>query len=88
MRDKIKTVNRTIHPDTHDSANSYRVKIGKRDYYEKLIVNINHEKSDYQETFVFDGSEIKNYESIHFKATENKDTVQIQWVQNLKFTKG
>lgn len=53
MSDKIKIVNRTIHPDTHDSANSYRVKIGKRNYYEKLIVNINHEKFDFDETYIF-----------------------------------
>jgi hypothetical protein len=87
MSDKIKTVNRTIHPDTHDSQNSYRVKIGKRNFYDKLIVNINHEKLDFNETYIFDGEVIKDYESIHFKSTEMKNTVQIQWVQNLNFTK-
>lgn len=86
MGDNIKIVNRTIHPDTHDSANSYRVKIGKRGFYDKLIVNIDHESLDFKETFVFDGEAIRKYESIHFKATENNDKVQIQWVQNLKFT--
>lgn len=87
MIEKVKTVNRTIRPKTHDSANSYRVKIGRRDYYDKLIVNIDHEASDFNETYVFSGEEIKGYESIHFKAFERNGKVQIQWVQNLKFTK-
>lgn len=34
----------------------------------------------------FDGSEIKDYESIHFKATENNHIIQIHWVQNLKYS--
>lgn len=87
MSDKIKIVNRTIHPKTHDMKNSYRVKIGKRNYYDKLIVNINHEELDFKETYIFDGSIIKEYESIHFKASENDGKIQIQWVQNIQFTK-
>ena len=81
----IKTVNRTIHPDTHDSENSYRVKIGKRNFYDQLIVNINHENLDFKETYIFDGKQIADYESIHFKAIESNDKITINWVQNLKY---
>ena len=81
----IKTVNRTIHPDTHDSDNSYRVKIGKRNFYDQLIVNINHEKSNFKKTYVFEGKQIADYESIHFKAIESNEKVIINWVQNLEY---
>jgi hypothetical protein len=85
---EIKTVNRTIHPDTHDSNNSYRDKIGKRNFYDKLIVNISHDKKGFINTYVFDGKEIAGYESIHFKAREVNGEVKIEWVQNLKFRMG
>ncbi len=82
---KIKTVNRTIHPDTHETKNSYRVKIGKKNYYDQLVVNVNHEKLSFQCTYVFEGNEIADYESIHFKAGERDGTVKINWVQALEF---
>lgn len=80
---EIKTVNRTIHPNTHKSENSYRVKIGKKNFYDKLIVNISHENIGFLGRFEFDGKEIAEYESIHFKATEIKEKVEIKWVQNI-----
>lgn len=84
---KTKTVNRTIHPDTHESKNSYRMKIGKRNYYDQLIVNIDHDNVGFIGTYIFSGSEIAPYESIHFKAVENNGIVAINWVQKLKFEK-
>lgn len=85
--DKIKTVNRTIHPITHKSENSYRVRIGERNFYNQLIVNIDHEDFGFIGTYLFDGKEIANYESIHFKAIEADGQVTIKWVQNLKYNK-
>jgi len=84
----VKTVNRTIHPDTHESDNSYRVKIGKSNFYDQLVVNISHDKKGFIGTYVFDGNDIAPYESIHFKAREINGEVKIEWVQNLKFRKG
>lgn len=84
---KIKTVNRTIHPSTHKSENSYRVKIGKRNYYDQLIVNISHEKNGFLTTYIFDGKEIAPYESIHFKAEEVEGKVHINWVQKISYLK-
>lgn len=81
----IKTVNRTIRPDTHVSDNSYRVKIGKRNFYDQLIVNINHEKLNFKKTYVFDGKQIADYESIHFKAIVSNEKVIINWMQNLEY---
>jgi hypothetical protein len=82
---KIKTVNRTIRPSSHKAENSYRVKIGKRNYYDKVVVNINHESNTFQATYEFDGKQVENYESIHFKANENKGNVSIDWVQKLEY---
>ncbi len=82
-----KTVNRTIHPSTHKSEHSYRVKIGKRNYYDQLIVHINHENKNFNETYVFDGEAIAAFESIHFKAEEINGNILIQWVQNIKYSK-
>lgn len=83
---KVKTVNRTIRPDSHKSENSYRVKIGKRGFYDQLVVNITHENNDFKETYIFDGEDIACYESIHFKADEHDGEIKIQWVQDIKFT--
>lgn len=82
---KVKTVNRTIHPDSHEANNSYRVKIGKKNYYDQLIVNIKHEKLPFKCTYVFEGNGIANFESIHFKAEENEGAIKINWVQTLEF---
>jgi hypothetical protein len=84
---ETKIVNRTIHPDTHKSENSYRVKIGKINFYDQLIVNIHHEKIGFIGTYIFEGKEIASYESIHFKAEETTGIVNIQWIQKLKFQK-
>jgi hypothetical protein len=78
---EIKTVNRTIRPATHKSENSYRVKIGKRNFYDKLIVNINHESLGAVGIFEIEGKAIAPYESIHFKANEKSGRVEITWVQ-------
>ncbi len=80
---KIKTVNRTIHPETHKSDNSYRVKIGKRNYYDKLIVNISHEKLGFIGSFEFEKEAIAPDERIHFKAEEQEGKVKVTWVQNI-----
>ena len=83
----IKTVNRTIHPDTHKSENSYRVKLGKRNY-DQLVVNIDHEKLGTIGVDLFDGKDIADYESIHFKAEEAGGKVTINWVQKLNYKMG
>ncbi|MCD7968784.1 MAG: hypothetical protein LUF87_00300 [Alistipes sp.] len=82
---EIKTVNRTIHPDTHKETISYRVKIGKKNYYNQLVVNIDHDNYGFIGTYVFSRDEIANYESIHFKALDTDNGVKIEWLQNLKF---
>lgn len=82
---KIKTVNRIIRPSTHKSEHSYRVKIGDRNFYDKLIVNIHHEKYGFMDTYIFEGEAIAPYESIHFKAEENNGTINIKWVQKIPF---
>lgn len=84
---KIKEVNRTIHPDSHKSENSYRLKIGKRNYYDRLIVNIFHEEKGFIDSYIFEGEDIASFESIHFKAEETNNAVNIYWVQNIKHTK-
>jgi len=84
---ETKTVNRTIHPETHKSENTYRVKIGKRNFYNKLIVSISHQNTGLIGSFEFDGKEIAPYESIHFKANEVKGKVEITWVQNIAVKK-
>jgi len=84
---KTKTVNRTIHPDTHDSKNSYRVKIGKKNYYDQLVVNVDHEKLGVVGTYIFEGKQIGEYESLHFKAEESNGIVSINWVENIAFKK-
>jgi hypothetical protein len=86
-RVEIKTVNRTIRPTTHKSENSYRVKIGERNFYDKLIVNIYHESLGAIGSFEFDGKAIAPYESIHFKADERNGKVEITWVQNIPVKK-
>jgi hypothetical protein len=83
---EIKTVNRTIHPDIHKSENSYRVKIGKRNFYDKLIVNIHHENTRFVGTYIFEGKDIASYESIHFKTEEIEGKIKIHWIQDIKYT--
>jgi hypothetical protein len=85
---KIKTVDRTIRPSTHKSEHSYRVKIGERNFYDKLIVNIHHEKYGFIDTYIFEGEKIAPYESIHFKAEETAGKIEIKWVQQIQFSKG
>jgi len=82
---KVKTVHRTIHPDTHKAEHSYRVKIGKRNYYDQLLVHIDHEEIGSIGTYVFEGKVIAPYESIHFKAEEDNGGVHINWVQELDY---
>lgn len=82
---KTKTVNRTIRPSTRELDSSYRVKIGKRNYYDQLIVNIDHESTDFKVTYIFQGSDIAKYESIHFKVHEYNDEIRIEWVQDLNY---
>lgn len=84
---EIKTVNRTIRPTTHRSENSYRVKIGERNFYDKLTLNICHESLGAVSSFEFDGKAIAPYESIHFKANERYGKVDITWVQNIPVKK-
>lgn len=84
---EIKTVNRTIRPESHQSKDPYRVKIGKRNFYNKLIVNITHEKLGFVGSFEFGGDAIAPYESIHFKAEEQNGKVEITWVQNIAVKK-
>lgn len=85
MEMKVKTVYRTIHPDTHKAENSYRVRIGKRNYYDQLLVHIDHEKVGVIGTYVFERSVIAPYESIHFKASERGGKVSVNWVQDLVY---
>ena len=84
---EIKTVNRTIHPDTHKPENSYRVRIGKKDFYDLLVVNIFHENAGKIGTFEFTAKEIASYESIHFMAKDLNGKVEIVWVQDVAVKK-
>ena len=84
---EIKTVTRRIHPDSHKSESPYRVKIGKCNFYDQLIVDIFHDKLGFIGTYQFSKESIKDYESIHFKAIEKGEVVQIKWVQDIEFTK-
>jgi hypothetical protein len=80
---EIKTVNRTIRPATHKSESPYRVKIGKKNFYDLLVVNIFHDKLGKVGSFEFNGKEIAPYESIHFKAGEREGRIEIKWVQDV-----
>jgi hypothetical protein len=79
--------NYIIHPKTHKSENSYRVKIGKIGFYDQLIVNIDHDTHGFIGTYSFNGIDIAPYKSIYFKAIEEEGEVIINWVRDLKFEK-
>lgn len=71
--------NRTIRPSSRVGNSPYKVdtsKVGSRDF---LIVNVDHETKEFKDTYRFNGTDLDNRDSIHFKVNEFSGNISLEW---------
>ena len=72
--------NRTIRPSSRlRSSISYKVDTKKVTLQDTLIVRITHETKSFSESYIFEGKNIVNKNSIHFRVFETENKIEIKW---------
>ena len=72
--------NRTIRPSSRQSTSTnYRINTKNVAIKDILIVNIDHESKPFRETYYFEGSDVAQKDSIHFKVSESDTEINITW---------
>lgn len=72
--------NRTIRPSTRlETSNNYKIDTKLVTGSDTLIVNINHERKSFRQTFLFRGSDVANKNSISFRVNELGSHLDIIW---------
>lgn len=78
MKNIIK--NRTIRPSTRlKTSKSYKINTTKVNPGDLLTVNINHENNLFRRSFRFDGNDIGDRDSIHFRVNDEAGNIHIIW---------
>ncbi|MBZ0243798.1 MAG: hypothetical protein K8F24_11320 [Bacteroidales bacterium] len=78
----MKVINRSrvIRPSSRgENSESYKIDTKKVTAEDTLIVNISHEATAFQKSFKFNGKDLANKNSIHFKAVEEGSQTKIEW---------
>lgn len=74
------TRNRTIRPSTRlRTSKNYKVDTKKVQRGDVLIVNIDHESTDFFKSYRFKGADVADRNSISFRVEEFNDSVNISW---------
>jgi|JFJP01.1.fsa_nt_gi hypoxanthine-DNA glycosylase len=72
--------NRTIRPSSRQSGTSpYKIDTKGVKRGDKLVVNINHETTDFFESYTFNGSDVDSKNSISFTAIDYGSRIDISW---------
>lgn len=73
--------NRVIRPSTRaESSDSYKIDTKVVGATNKLLVNVSHENRSINLTYKFEGRNIADRNSIHFKVNETEESITISWV--------
>lgn len=74
--------NRTIRPSTRlATSTSYKVDVTKVSLEDSLEVNVKHESKTFHKTYHFNGQNISNKKSIHFRVIESDENIEIVWTE-------
>ncbi len=72
--------NRTIRPSTRlESSTSYKVNTSRVTRHDTLIVNVHHEDGTEVGTYRFNGQDVADRNSIHFRVSETSSGLSITW---------
>lgn len=72
--------NRTIRPSTRlETSGSYKINTEKVSKGDVLVVNIDHESDSFRRTCIFNGSDVADKNSIHFKVIGSGTKIDISW---------
>lgn len=72
--------NRTISPSTRqEKSKSYKINTENVSRGDILVVNIDHETKPFRKTFKFNGADVANKDSIHFRVNDFGTSIEISW---------
>ena len=73
--------NRTIRRSTRlEKSKNYKIDTKKISHGDLLIVNINHETKPFQKTYSFNGYDVADRDSIHFRVNDLGTSIDITWI--------
>ena len=72
--------NRTIRPSSRlESSKSYKINTKDVNRFDTLIVHIDHETKPFQQKYSFEGRDVADCDSIHFRVREHGNQIDITW---------
>ncbi len=76
---------RVIRPSSRqETSDNYKIDTKKVTKDDELVVTISHETKSFLKNYWFDGIDLANRNSIHFKVKETTDYILIEWQGKVK----